>query len=257
VKVKNHQYHNDTDVKTDVWEKTVEVLINKSEVSKSELIRLSGYGNRNKFFEYLKQWELNKLIKIRRPNDREILVSLASPDKKVNTFIKNFGKKLDYYEKQLNIHLTALDKNKPLISPNQPMKKIKTKTGVLELDKKSGVYRDMGKTQDSHAYTWKTRAKPRMHFEIILNLLNRLYQESSIFTFGTSICDDPTLMKKYQTRSEKLIKHTVNKIENMFRDKRDNAFVVTRIRMVLYGFVYKATMEAEFKKIQIPFSKVP
>ena len=96
-----------------------------------------------------------------------------------------------------------------------------------------------------------------MHFEIILNLLNRLYQESSIFTFGTSICDDPTLMKKYQTRSEKLIKHTVNKIENMFRDKRDNAFVVTRIRMVLYGFVYKATMEAEFKKIQIPFSNVP
>ena len=257
MKVKNHQYHNDTDVKTDVWEKTVEVLINKSEVSKSELFRLSGYGNRNKFFEYLKQWELNKLIKIRRPNDREILVSLASPDKKVNTFIKNFGKKLDYYENQLNIHLTALDKNKPLISPNQPMKKIKTKTGVLELDKKRQVYRYMGKTQDSHAYTWKTRAKPRIHFETILNLLNRLYQESSIITFGTPICDDPTLLKDYQTRSQKIIERTTKKIENMFRGKPDFAFVIYRIRMVLYGFVYKATINAESKRIQKLSSKVP
>ena len=240
----------------ELWEKVMKILIEKNGISKNELFRKSSYGNKNKFFEYLNEWEASGQIKINQVG-KEKQVSLASPDKKVNTFIKNFGKALVNYEKLFNKHLTALDKNKPLISPNQPMKKIKTKTGVLELDKKSGVYRDMGKTQDSHAYTWKTRAKPRMHFEIILNLLNRLYQESSIFTFGTSICDDPTLMKKYQTRSEKLIKHTVNKIENMFRDKRDNAFVVTRIRMVLYGFVYKATMEAEFKKIQIPFSNVP
>jgi len=203
-----------------------------------------------------KEWETEGKIKIKQVG-REKQVSLASPDKKVNTFIINFGKGLDNYEKLLNKHLTALDKNKPLISPNQPLKKVKTKTGVLELDKKRQVYRYMGKTQDSHAYTWKTRAKPRIHFETILNLLNRLYQESSIITFGTPICDDPTLLKDYQTRSQKIIERTTKEIENMFRGKPDFAFIIYRIRMVLYGFVYKATINAESKRIQKLSSKVP
>jgi len=240
----------------ELWEKVMKILIEKSGISKNELFRKSSYGNKNKFFEYLNEWETSGQIEINQVG-KEKQVSLTSPDKKVNTFIKNFGKKLDNYKKLLNKHLTALDKNKPLISPNQPMKKIKTKTGVLELDKKRQVYRDMGKTQDSYAYTWKTRAKPRMHFETILNLLNNLYQESSVITFSTPICDDPTLMKDYQTKSQKLIEHTVKEIENMFRGKADYVFVINRIRMVLYGLVYKATMEAEFKKIQKPSSNVP
>jgi len=239
-----------------LWEKVMKILIEKNGISKNELFRKSDYGNKNKFFEYLDEWEASDQIEINQVG-KEKQVSLVSPDKKVNTFIKNFGIGLVNYEKLLNKHLTALDKNKPLISPTQPMKKIKTKTGVLELDKKRQVYRDMGKTQDSFALTWKTRAKPRMHFETILNLLNKLYQESSVITFSTPICDDPTLIKEYQTKSQDLIEHTVKQIENMFRDKIDYAFVVYRIRMVLYGLVYKATMEAEFKKTQKPFSKVP
>jgi len=249
----NKEYYNDTDMTPELWEKVMKILIEKNGISKNELFRKSGYGNKNKFFEYLNEWEAKGQIEINQVG-KEKQVSLASPDKKVNTFIKNFGKELDNYERLLNKHLTALDKSKPLISPNQPMKKIKTKTGVLELDKKRGVYRDMGKTQDSYAYTWKIRAKPRIHFETILNLLNRLYQESSVITFSTPICDDPTLMKEYQTKSQKLIEHTVKEIEDMFRDKADYAFVINRIRMVLYGLVYKATMEAEFKKTKKLFS---
>ena len=240
----------------ELWEKVMKILIEKNGISKNELFRKSDYGNKNRFFEYLKEWEAKGQIEIKQVG-REKQVSLVSPDKKVNTFIKNFGKSLDNYEKLLNKHLTALDKNKPLISPNQPMKKIKTKTGVLELDKKRQVYRDMGKTQDSHAYIWKTRAKPRMHFETILNLLNSLYQESSIITFGTPICDDPTLMKDYQARSQKIIEHTTKEIENMFKGKTDFVFVINRLRGVLYGFIYKATINAESERIQKLASKVP
>jgi len=238
-----------------VWENCMKILIEKNGISKNEFFRLSGYGNKNKFFEYLDEWKEKNWIEIKQIG-REKQVFLASPNKKVDAFIKNFGKRLDVYEKLLNMHLIALKKNKPLISPKQPMKKVPIKVGILELDKKRQVYRDQGKTEDSHTMTWKTRAKPRMHFETILNLLNKLYQESSIITFGTPICDDPTLMKEYQTRSQKMIDHAVREIENMFRGVVDFVFVINRIRMLLYGFVYKATMEAEIKKSQKLFSKV-
>ena len=227
-----------------VWENSMKILIDKNGISKNEFFRLSGYGNKNRFFEYLDEWEKNNWIEIKQVG-REKQVSLASPNKKVDTFIKNFGKRLDDYEELLNKHLEALKKNKPLISPKQPFKQIPTKAPILELDKKNQVYRDHGKSEDSHAFTWKTRAKPTMHFETILNLLNKLYQESSVLTFGTPICDDPTLMKEYQTKSQRLIEHTIKEIENMFRGEMDFVFVINRIRMVLYGLVYKATVEKE------------
>ena len=233
-----------------VWENSMKILIAKNGISKNEFFRLSGYGNKNKFFEYLDEWEENNWIEIKQVG-REKQVFLASPNKKVDYFIKNFGKRLDDYEKLLNKHLSALKKNKPLISPKQPMKKVPIKVPVLELDKKRQVYRDLGKREDSHAMTWKTRAKPIMHFETILNLLNKLYQESSVLTFGTPICDDPSLMKEYQTKSQRLLQHTIIEIENMFRGETDFVFVITRIRMVLYGLVYKATVEAEIKKSEL------
>ena len=89
-----------------------------------------------------------------------------------------------------------------------------------------------------------------MHFESILDLLHRLYQESSIITFGTTICDEASLMKEYQTKSDRLIKETITDIENMFRNVDDLAYVINRIRMILYGYVFKATMEREFEKIK-------
>ena len=117
----------------------------------------------------------------------------------------------------------------------------------MELDKKDGVYRDLGKTEDSHAYTWKPRSKPLLHFETILNLLNSLYQESSVITYGMPLFGYPELMHDYQTKSQKLISDTVKELENMFEGEVDYVFVITRIRMVLYGLVYKATMEAKIK----------
>lgn len=249
------ELHNDTDMTLNVWENSMKILIEKNPISKNEFFRLSGYGNKNRFFEYLNEWEENNWIEIKQVG-REKQVSLASPNKKVDSFIKNFGKRLDNYEKLLNKHLSALKKNKPIISPKQPMKKVPIKVPVLELDKKHQVYRDLGKREDSHAMTWKTRAKPTMHFETILNLLNKLYQESSVLTFGTPICDDATLMKEYQTKSQRLLQHTIIEIENMFRGETDFVFVITRIRMVLYGLVYKATVEAEIKKSELA-SSVP
>ena len=51
--------------------------------------------------------------------------------------------------------------------------------------------------------------------------------------------------KKYD---EKLIRDTVNKMEEMFYEQRGYAFVVSKIRMVLYGLIYKATLEEEIGK---------
>ena len=229
-----------------LWEKVMNVLIQKNGISKNELFRKSKYGNKNKFFEYLDEWESEERIEINQVG-REKQVSLASSDKKIKTFIKNYGKGLDNYEKLLKKHLTELEKSLPLISPTDSMKQIKTKTGVLELDKKRQVYRHMGKTRNTYAYTWKTRTKPRKHFEFILSLLNNLYQESSVIVFSIPISDNPSVTRKYQTKSQDLIDDTIKKIENMFRDKIDFAFVVYRIRIVLHGLIYKATLEKEMK----------
>lgn len=205
----------------------------------------------------MKQWKRDVLIETKDVG-KEKHVFLASPDKQVGIFIKHFGRKLDNYEKQFNKHLIALKKNKPLISPKQPMKRVKIKRPLFVRDKKDGFLKPSGKFEDDHAMTWKIRARPRRHLEILLNLLSKLYQESSVITYATDICNDPKLIKAYQKRSNELITNTVNKIENMFKGKKDGveyletdlAYVIGRLRNVLYGFIYKATMEAEFTKPQ-------
>lgn len=229
------------------WEDTMKILIEFSGISKNQLFRKSGYGNKNKFFEFLDQWEKDGLIKIQQ-HGREKLVYLSNPNKKINQFIENFGEKLDIFTKLLNKHLLALEKNKPLISKSKPMKSVKGKRPVLELDPKDNVWRDFGKMQDDpDLRTWNPRKKPQMHFETILNILNKLYQESSVITYGMPLFGYPELMHDYQTRSQKLITDTVEKLENMFKDEVDYVFVITRIRMVLYVLVYKATLEAKMK----------
>ncbi len=107
----------------------------------------------------------------------------------------------------------------------------------------------MGKTEDSHVYTWKTRLQPRKHFDSLLNILNRMYQESSAINFAEPITDDSKLIKEYQKRSERLIKDTVKKIENICRDDGPALhFVIHQIRNVIYGMIYKTTLEKEIKR---------
>jgi len=128
------------------------------------------------------------------------------------------------------------------------MQNVERGMDFLELDKERNVWRDMGKTEDDYAYTFKTKPTARKHFDNILNLLNRLYQESSVLNFAGVIIDNDKLLREYQKRSEKLIKRTVRRIENMF-DKKDDpkslTFVIWQMRNVLYGLAFKATLEKE------------
>ena len=94
------------------WEETMQILIQNPGLSKNELFRKSGYGNKNSFFEFLKQWEKDELIEIRQ-SGREKLVLISHPNEKINQFIEDFGTRLDNYKKLLNKHLLSLEKNLP------------------------------------------------------------------------------------------------------------------------------------------------
>jgi len=228
-------------------QKLINFVAQENGIGMEKLMQKMEMKNRNTFYKLVKQMEEREIIKTEKEG-RVRRVYLKSPDKKVDKFINTFDNRLDLYEKEINKYLTLLEKNLPLISKDQPMKRVKMKVGVLEFDKERRMYRDMGKTQDSHGYTWKTRAKPRKHFDTTLELLHKLYQESSVLSFSGFLVDDDVLIKGYQKRSDKLIKETVRKIENMFRDKIDFAFAIDQIRRRLYALVYRATLKEQIKK---------
>jgi len=233
----------------DKREKVIEILALNGELSMVKLIEKSEV-RRNDVFKLIPKMEKEKIVRT-RIEGREKLVRLYSPIKKTNYFITNYPKRLKYFEKSLETQIKALEKNKPLVSKtNFPFTKIKIKQPVLELDKKRKVYRDMGKTRDSYALTFKTRPTARKHFDNILVLLNKLYQESSVLNFANTIIDDDTLLREYQKKSEKLIRNTTKKIENIFPvevDQESLTFVIWQMRNVLHGLVFKATLEKEMK----------
>jgi len=234
-------------MRREYWENTMKILIENPVISKNELFRQSDYGNKNRFFQFLDEWEKEGLVAIKQVG-REKQVSLSSPDKKINKFINDFGKDLVNYEKLLKKHLIALEKNKPLISPKKPFKPRKGKRPAIEVKKKDNVLTINIKTEDDpNLRAWNTRTKPLVHFETILNLLNKLYQQSSVMTFDMPLIDDFKLMRNYQTKSKKLIEDTVQELIDIFRDEIGFHFVIKRIRKVLYALVYKATMEAKMK----------
>jgi len=224
-------------------QKIVNALSHFSEISIQDLMKKIGYGNRNYLFKTIDELEKKRVIKTRKVG-RERLVRSSSPEKKVNDFIKDYNQTLKNYQKIITKHLNKLEKTKPLVSSKQPLKKIKTKTPVLELDKKNRVYRDLGKTQDSYLYTWKTRPKPLMHFNSILNTLFRLYQESSALSFAEFIFDDSKSIIDYQKRSRALIKDTIRKTEGIFQDEPQSLhYIIYNIRSALYGIIYQHTIK--------------
>ena len=228
-------------------EKLINFVAQENGIGMEKLMQKMEMRNRNTFYKFVKQMEEREIIKTEKEG-RFRRVYLKSSDKKVDKFINTFGNRLDLYEKEINKYLALLEKNLPLISKDQPMKRVKMKVGVLELDKERRMYRDMGKTQDSHGYTWKTRAKPLKYFDTMLDLLHKLYQESSVLSFCDPLTDDDVLINGYQKRSDKLIKETVRKIENMFRGETDFAFAIDQIRRRLYALVYRATLKEQIKK---------
>jgi len=231
------------------WENVMNILIEKYELSKTDLWNLSIVVSKRTFWDYLKKWKNDGKISIRQVG-KESLVSLSSSDKGLKLFLNNFGIELNNYEKMLKNNLQQLKNNLPLINPNKPMKVVKgMRRGVLELDKKDNVWRDLGKTEaDDSKRTWNCRKKPLMHFEAIMNILNQIYQQSSALNYNIGLDIDTTLMKKYQKKSDKMINDTVDKIEDMFRGKTDFAYVITRLRATLSGIIYQNTMKANMKK---------
>ena len=228
-------------------------------IGMEKLLRKMKIGNRNTFYELIKSLEEQGNIETKKIG-RTRHVYLNSPDKKVNHFIKTFGNRLELYEKEINKNLALLEKNLPLISEKQPMKPVKIKVPQLKRIRKKKIQTDQGikeqwdyavqGTINQHAMTWKTRAKPQKHFDAILNLLHKLYQESSVLTFGDTFTDDTTIIKGYQEHSEKLIKNTCTKIEDMFRDKIDFTYAITRLRQSIYALIYKLTLKEEIKKLE-------
>ncbi len=197
----------------DKREKVIEILARYGELSLVKLVGLTGI-RRNDLFELINKMESEKLV-ITRYEGREKLVRLFSPKKSIDHFIKNYPKRLKYFEKLLKTELKALEKNLPLVSNSLPFKKVKIKRGVLELDKERNVWRDMGKTEDDYAYTFKTRPSAEKQFVKILDLLYKLYQESSALNFAESIIEDPKLIKTFQKNSEKIIKEITDNISKM------------------------------------------
>jgi len=232
----------------DVWINVVDILIKKHELSKTELFKKSWMVNKTQFWKYLDKWEKEDQIKVRRYG-KELLVSLSNPEKPIREFINDFGNNLAIYEKHLKKHLTALQKSLPLINPNKPMKPVKGfRRGVLELDKKDNHWRDLGKTEaDDSLRIWNPRKKPLFHFEEILNILNNIYNQSSVITFRSNIIPSLDLMNKYQAKANNIIKDYIRELEDMFRGTRDIMYVKTRIRTVLFALVYRSTLEAKMK----------
>ena len=91
-------------MRREYWENTMKILIENPVISKNELFRKSGYGNKNRFFQFLDEWEKEGLVAIKKVG-REKQVSLSSPDKKINKFINDFGKDFVNYKKLLKKHL--------------------------------------------------------------------------------------------------------------------------------------------------------
>lgn len=235
----------------DVWENVMNILIEKYELSKTELYKKSWYANKTKFWKYLDEWEKEGKISVKEVG-KEKLVSLSSSDKGLEVFIKNFGIELVVYEKRIKSNLQQLKNNLPLLHKKMPMKRVKTRIGVLELDKKQGVYRDMGKTEESHDMTWNCRKKPLMHFENIMSILNTMYQHSSALNYNIGLDIDTSLMKKYQKKSDKMINETVHEIEDMFRGQPDFHYAITRLRASISGIIYQLTMKSKIDTARNP-----
>ena len=174
-------------------EKVVEILAQYGELSMVELEKLTGI-RRNDLFELIPDMETKKLV-ITRYTGRVKLTRLFSPKKSLDHFLKNYENRLKWFKKSLEKEFKALEKNLPIVSTTLPMKKIKVKQGIFSLDKKTNTRRDMGETQDGHAYTFRARPTAEKQLVKILNLLYRLYQESSSLNFAESIIDDPKLIK--------------------------------------------------------------
>jgi len=208
-----------------------------------------GMMNLNSFQKLIDQMEKKGIVST-RIDGRERLVRLSDPRPPIDYFIKNYPKRLKYFEKSLEKEFKALEKNLPLVSDKLPLIKVKKREYVFSLDKKTNTRRYMGKTREGHGYIFKARPTAEKQLVKILDLLYNLYQESSSLNFAKSIIDDPRLINTYQNRSEKIIKEITDNLSKMILKKDPNSIVYVnwRLRNVLSGLVFKYTLEKEMKE---------
>ena len=209
----------------------------------SDLLIKSGYGNKNYLVKAVDMLEKKNSISTIK-DGRERLCKKNEPLNETEKFVDNYGTTLKNYAKIINGNLKQLEKNMPLVPKAFPLKRIKTREPVIELDKKSKdkkikIYTFQGKTIEGHAYTWRTRTKPLKYFNAILNSLNRLYQESSAISFSDFIDDDPR-KKEYQKKAKTLITDTLAKFELIFKkDGKSGAYAYFYIKNTLYGLIHQ------------------
>lgn len=226
-------------------QKIIDSLSYFSEITMTELMRKTKSSNRTYFNKIVSKMEKNGMV-ITRKVGRERPIKLSAHKEEVTEFIEKYSKRLEDYRKIINNNLKNLEKNKPLVSTEQPFKKIKRKIGVLELDEKNQVWRDMGKTQEDHAYTYKPRVKPLSNFNIIISMLNRLYQESSALSFAEFIYTDHQSIMNYQKESRVLIQDTIRKMEHMFdKDIFSKNYIIFSIQNNLFGIIYQHILKDE------------
>ncbi|NQV38962.1 MAG: hypothetical protein HQ505_00215 [Nitrosopumilus sp.] len=229
----------------EILENVTNILLDQGDLWKNELFRQSFTVNKNHFYKKLDEFVKQGFIEFRKEGNR-IMVSLSSPDEKISTFIKDFGKRVEIYEKELKKHFVELQKNIPLINPEMPMKKVKGKTPKLELDKKDNTWKDKGKYQNDHSLrTWNIRKKPLKQLDAILELLNTIYQESSVLNFETDIISDHALLHKYQAKTQKIIKYYIRELEDLFRNTTDWFYFVWKFQHVMHSLVYRASLKAK------------
>ena len=124
----------------DYWENVMNILIEKYELSKTDLWEKSIVVSKRTFLKYLDEWEKDGKIKVRETKN-EKLVSLSDSDKGIALFLNNFGIELNNYEKLLKNNQQQPKNNLPLIHEKIPMKQVKTREPKLSLDKKRKGWR--------------------------------------------------------------------------------------------------------------------
>jgi len=234
----------------DLDQKILNSLNYNIEMNMSDLLTKSGYGNKNYLVKAVDRLEKGGYLSTRKEG-RERLILKPLPLAETIKFVSNYGGTLKNYAKFINDNLKKLEKNMPLVPEDSfPMKKIKIREPVLELDKKKKMHTFQGKTKAGHAYTWRTRAEPLKYFNVVLNTLNKLYQESSAISFSEFMDGDPSI-KEYQKKSKVLIKETLSEFERIFKKEHESrAYAYFHIKNTLYGLIHQIMLDEEKSKLQ-------
>jgi len=243
-------YHFDTGIMNNFERIILNSLNYNYEYSMTQLQRKTECWNRNTLVKAVDSLESQGFLTTRKEG-RERLVKIPIQEEETKKFVNDYGISLKNYTKLLKENLKLLKKNMPIV-PNveyhkSNMKRIKTREPVLELDEKTQVWTDQGKTQEGHAYTWKTRSKPLGYFNNILNILNRIYQETSAISFSEFL-DDESNTKKIQKESKTLINDTLDKLEEILgKHPQSKAYGTFYIRNTLHGFIHQIILDNKRK----------